>query len=64
MVYAFGVAICMGNHFKRKGYVLVFVTGILHTFGNKNNNRRMSCIRVGIRIGNGIIIIFSFYIIL
>ena len=50
----------MGNHLNVRD-TLVFVTGILHYFGNNNSNRRISCSRVGIWIGNGNII---FYIIL
>ena len=47
----------MGNHLNVRD-TLVFVTGILHTFGNNNSNRRMSGSRVVIGIGNGIIIMF------
>ena len=57
MVYAFDLAICMGNHLN-VGDTLVFVTGILHTFENNNSNRRMCCSSIGIGIGNGIIIMF------
>ena len=43
---------CMGNHLKLRD-ILVFVTGILHYFGNNNSYRRMCCSNIGIGIGNG-----------
>ena len=43
------------NHLNLRD-TLVFVTGILHTFGNNISNRRMSGSSIGIGIGDGNII--------
>ena len=36
-----------GNQHLNVRDVLLFVTGILHTFGNNNSNRRMYCSSIG-----------------